>query len=65
MPLSPKEEEEYFVLLRDCGSILCYPQMYEYNPKDDTYSDIKDKHEWHHGKDIRRMHELCDKKDLI
>lgn len=59
--LSEAENKEYSELWRDHGGTLVNSWDYRYNEKDDTYDCISDKHEWHHGKDVRRLQELAEK----
>lgn len=63
MTLTPAEEKEFDVLLRDCGLTLYYPEHYKFIPGEDCYEEINDKHEWHDGADVRRLNVLAHKRN--
>lgn len=58
MPLKPEIESEYWALYRAHANVLLFPNNYDYKEADDIFVDHTDKHAWHDGAKVRRLHEL-------
>lgn len=61
--LAPDLEAEYWRLYGICACVMLNPTHFKYDHTEDTYDCIEDKHEWHDGADVRRLHELMEMRE--
>ena len=59
------QTNEYQTLYRDCANVILHPWAWNYIEKDDIYvcpDEDGCTHEWHAGKDVRRLRDLMDQR---